>query len=576
MKRKGRELSHRLVAALALLLVAVVARGMAQDVMLQYNKLAVKPSPQLMQLGRDCFARHQADSALVCFTIVANRYSERMSQADKELVARALNDLGCVYYYLYFDYQQAHTNLMRALDMCDDYHLDQARPIVALNLANLLNGNHQSPGKVSPQAVKLYEQSLDGASRVGNWALYVAGFIDFVEYNPDADLKRYARIVAPSMPDTIDNLRYARNLYHALECRQRGQMAQARQWLQRQMVEVDARWTPERYVVQAHVAIADTYILEHDYIRAANELLEAERLAHDKGAIDYEVMICQKLSGLYRSMGHTSQAQAYKMRYLEMKDSVQQANSEMTVAEMNLVHSLQREEIKVKQLTEHQQRQRQWLVIAVVGLMLVLAFTLVLLRAYRLLKHSNQSLYDKNREVMQAESQERGLRKDYERKLQERDRTIEQMRIEQQESRIEQQEATNEKKADRPKYSHSSLNDEDKQRLIAQIQDVMADAEVICQQDFGVAKLAKLIGSNTSYVSQVINEKYGVAFSNLLGTCRIREACRRLDDLEHYGNMTIEAISDSVGFKSRVTFINTFKREIGLTPSQYLKMAKNQ
>lgn len=571
------------MTALVLLVVAVAAHGMAQDVMRQYDKLAVQPSAELMQLGRDCFARHQADSALVCFTIVANRYSEHMSQADKELVARALNDLGCVYYYLYFDYQQAHTNFMRALDMCDDYHLDQAQPIVALNLANLLNGNHQSPGKVSPRAVKLYEQSLSGASRVGNWALYVAGFIDFVEYNPEVDLKKYARIVSPSLPDTIANLRYARNLYRALQCRQRGQMAQARQWLQRQMDQVDARWTPERYVVQAHVGIADTYIHERDYDSAIRQLLQAERLAHDKAAIDYEVIICQKLAGLYRQLGRTAQAQAYKMRYLEMKDSVQQANSEMTVAEMTLVHALQREEVKVKQLTEHQQRQRQWLVVAVGGLLLVMAFTLVLLRAYRLLKHSNQSLYDKNREVMQAEAQERSLRKDYELKLQERDRTIEQMRSEQHEAGGQKQEASSElheasgqKQADRPKYSRSSLNDEDKQRLIAQIQDVLADAEVICQQDFGVAKLAKLIGSNTTYVSQVINEKYGVAFSNLLGTCRIREACRRLDDMEHYGNMTIEAISDSVGFKSRVTFINTFKREIGLTPSQYLKMAKSK
>jgi len=74
------------VTALVLLVVAVAAHGMAQDVMRQYDKLAVQPSAELMQLGRDCFARHQAESALVCFTIVANRYSEHMSQADKELV----------------------------------------------------------------------------------------------------------------------------------------------------------------------------------------------------------------------------------------------------------------------------------------------------------------------------------------------------------------------------------------------------------------------------------------------------------------------------------------------------------
>jgi len=102
------------------------------------------------------------------------------------------------------------------------------------------------------------------------------------------------------------------------------------------------------------------------------------------------------------------------------------------------------------------------------------------------------------------------------------------------------------------------------------------DADVICQKDFSLAKLSKMIGSNTTYVSQVINEKYDLSFSNLLGHFRVKEACRRMDDQENYGNMTIEAISNSVGFRSRVTFLMVFKREIGMTPSEYLKAAKSQ
>ena len=104
----------------------------------------------------------------------------------------------------------------------------------------------------------------------------------------------------------------------------------------------------------------------------------------------------------------------------------------------------------------------------------------------------------------------------------------------------------------------------------------MNDADVICQQDFTLAKLAKMIDSNTSYVSQVINEKYGMTFSNLLGHFRVREACCRMDDVEHYGKMTIEAISESVGFRSRVTFFSAFKREIGMSPSDYWKIAKSK
>ena len=126
------------------------------------------------------------------------------------------------------------------------------------------------------------------------------------------------------------------------------------------------------------------------------------------------------------------------------------------------------------------------------------------------------------------------------------------------------------------KYSKSSLNDADKESLIYRIEEVMNDTQIICQSDFTISKLAKQVNSNTTYVSQVINEKYGKTFSILLGNHRVKEACRRMNDQENYGNMTIEAISESVGFKSRVTFLNSFKRSIGLTPSEYMRLARQK
>ena len=39
---------------------------------------------------------------------------------------------------------------------------------------------------------------------------------------------------------------------------------------------------------------------------------------------------------------------------------------------------------------------------------------------------------------------------------------------------------------------------------------------------------------------------------------------------------TIKGIAESVGFKSPTTFINVFKKMVGLTPSMYQNMAKNE
>jgi YesN/AraC family two-component response regulator len=110
---------------------------------------------------------------------------------------------------------------------------------------------------------------------------------------------------------------------------------------------------------------------------------------------------------------------------------------------------------------------------------------------------------------------------------------------------------------------------------VLRIQEVLDDADIICQQDFTLGKLAKLINSNTTYVSQVINEKYGMTFSTLLGSLRIKVACQWMDDPARSGNITIEAIATGTGFKSRTAFVNTFKRETGLKPSEFLRMAKS-
>lgn len=55
---------------------------------------------------------------------------------------------------------------------------------------------------------------------------------------------------------------------------------------------------------------------------------------------------------------------------------------------------------------------------------------------------------------------------------------------------------------------------------------------------------------------------------------RINVACKRLMDVENYGNLTIEAIVSDLGFKSRSTFSKTFKRFTGLTPGEFQRLAK--
>lgn len=102
----------------------------------------------------------------------------------------------------------------------------------------------------------------------------------------------------------------------------------------------------------------------------------------------------------------------------------------------------------------------------------------------------------------------------------------------------------------------------------------MKNVSYISNPDFSLNALADAVGSNTRYVSWVINDTYGKNFKTMLNEYRIKEACRRLLDTEHYGNMTIQAIYEEVGYTNNVSFIRAFKKVNGMTPSEYQRQCK--
>ena len=106
------------------------------------------------------------------------------------------------------------------------------------------------------------------------------------------------------------------------------------------------------------------------------------------------------------------------------------------------------------------------------------------------------------------------------------------------------------------------------------INHVMDDTLEYCNDEFTLDKLSDLVGSNTRYVSQVINGYYGKNFNSFVNEYRIRLACLRLADDKTYGRHTINAIGQSVGFKSNTTFSAVFRKQTGMTPSVYQKMVR--
>ena len=89
-------------------------------------------------------------------------------------------------------------------------------------------------------------------------------------------------------------------------------------------------------------------------------------------------------------------------------------------------------------------------------------------------------------------------------------------------------------------------------------------------KDFSAKELAKELGTNTRYISAVINSRFSTNFSCLINEFRIKEALHRMTD-KRYLDLTIEEIGTLVGFANRQSFYASFYRIMGETPNGYRK-----
>jgi AraC-like DNA-binding protein len=120
------------------------------------------------------------------------------------------------------------------------------------------------------------------------------------------------------------------------------------------------------------------------------------------------------------------------------------------------------------------------------------------------------------------------------------------------------------------KYRKSSLTEAGKLKILDNIVLELETRHYFSDNLASLSELAKKIGESPHHVSQVINEKLNRSFFELLASYRIEEAKRILSDNKK-DNLTIEEISEMVGYNSKTAFNNAFKKLSGKTPSEFRK-----
>lgn len=288
----------------------------------------------------------------------------------------------------------------------------------------------------------------------------------------------------------------------------------------------------------------------------------------------------EALSRLYTRMGKADSASVYKMRYVELSDSL--FNQQQFNQAKNSLLSYER---RVNRDYISRLKASLW---ALGGFVVVVIIILSIVFYYtRKLRQSQRLLVGRNEELIRQNDAARQLREADKRKIQETRAENERLLHQLGDMGVTAppSQAVTSTLAAMPEKEEESLtstattgniplSDQRKAELLNNILEVMDDLTIISDPDFTIAMLAKRLQSNTRYVSAVINEHYHKNFKTFLNEFRIREACRRLADDDHYGNLTIAAIAETVGFKSLNGFVLAFKKMMGMTPSLYKRISK--
>ncbi len=297
--------------------------------------------------------------------------------------------------------------------------------------------------------------------------------------------------------------------------------------------------------------IGNLLVKKQAWAQAAEQGQKCLAMAQEQHNGELQVNAYKILADAHQGMGNANEASTWRDRYFTLRGQVYNMR-EFNNAKAKLKQY--EEQVHNNELnTLHTQINRQLVVIGFVVLCLLLlaAIAVIVVRSNRRLRTAHRLLIEKNAELSKSDQRQHDM-------------------LEQYASLLTGQQA--EKQA----ATTGGPAEQQKTLLLKRIVAVIDDPAYTSRPDFGLVQLADAVQSNTTYVSQLINENFQKNFKTLLNERRIRLAAEYLANSEKYGNLTIQAIYEEVGYRNSTSFVRAFKRVYGMVPSDYQRLVRGR
>jgi AraC-like DNA-binding protein len=127
----------------------------------------------------------------------------------------------------------------------------------------------------------------------------------------------------------------------------------------------------------------------------------------------------------------------------------------------------------------------------------------------------------------------------------------------------------------KPKSTKSiSIDEEKENEIVEKLRNLELKKEFL-KMDFTQTFVAKKIKTNTTYLSYVVNKRFGKSFSEYANDLKINYVIEKLISDSTYRKYSTQAIAESVGFKNAISFTKSFSKKTGISPVQFAKKLVN-
>lgn len=129
---------------------------------------------------------------------------------------------------------------------------------------------------------------------------------------------------------------------------------------------------------------------------------------------------------------------------------------------------------------------------------------------------------------------------------------------------------TEEALEEKTKYQSSSLKEHQKNMYQTKLIEHMDQQKSYLDPELTITEFSEQLNIPSYYLSQIINERLDCNFLDFVNQYRIATAKKKLrnDSLAHF---TVMSIAYESGFNSKTAFYAAFKKNVGVTPSQFRK-----